>query len=252
MNKALLLLLFVIVLGCGTTKKVQLTPVVVTATDSIKNYHFVLDSLHAHLFQYTYLQLKAKITLTDSEGTKNSFSATIRMKHDSAIWASLGIAGIEGARLLLTTDSIFIVDRVNKQLMKNDFAFVQHFAGLPLTFSDLENLLIGAPVMLNLQQSVVSKVDSQFVVEDNSSTIKNTIRLNADYTLLTMMISDVSNQRNMISTFTEYDSSAAKPFSMARSIIISHPQTTSVDITFSKIKIDEPLQFPFNTSEKFE
>ena len=253
MNKYWLLLSFLIlIIACHTQKTIQQIAIVPINKDTLSRHHSVIDSMMSHKFVFEYLQLKSKIIVTDSSGSKKTVTATIRMKNDSAIWASIGIAGIEGVRVLVTRDSVHIIDRINNEVVNNDFSFIKSLIAMPVTFSDLQNILIGEPVFLSDSVSGFIKTDSSYQLNFFSSTIKNTIQLNADYRLLTMLLVDASTQRTLEATFTQYDSTATKPFSSQRSITLHNPHPTLIEINFSKLKINEPLLFPFNPKEKFE
>ena len=53
---------------------------------------------------------------------KNSVTGQIRMKKDSCIWITLSPAlGIEMARLLITTDSVKFINRINKTYFTGDY-----------------------------------------------------------------------------------------------------------------------------------
>ena len=248
MNK-LWLLLIVLIIACKHQHEIQKTVVAPIVADTVITYPFVIDSMYSNRFQFDWLQMKAKISITDSSGAKNSFSATIRIKHDSIIWASLGISGIEGARVLINHDSVFVMNHLNGENISQSFSWLQNFTALPITFTDLESILVGSPVFVDSTDNLVSKTDSTWNISTGSSTIKNTIQLNSGYRLLTMFLTDVLNQRSMEATFAQYDTTVVQPFSMQRSITIRNPKTSNIDISFSKLKINEPLEFPFNLHE---
>ena len=87
----------------------------VAVVSSEINTDSVNQLLHANFFDYEYLSAKTKITVINTDG-KTEFSASVRIKKDSAIWISISPAlGIEIVRVLITKDSIKIIDRFNKK-----------------------------------------------------------------------------------------------------------------------------------------
>src|ERR1043165_2055158 len=98
--------------ACHTQKRTVETPAPVKLKG--ENVIQLFDSVIAHQFDFTSLTAKAAVEIaTDKETT--SFDVNIRMKKDSAIWLSITpLLGIEVARVLVTRDSIRILDRINK------------------------------------------------------------------------------------------------------------------------------------------
>ena len=59
-------------------------------------------------------------------------NATIRMHKDSLIWASVNaVLGIEAMRLLITKDSVFLLDKLNKTYTTRSVDYLQEETSLP-------------------------------------------------------------------------------------------------------------------------
>ena len=97
-----------IVQGCKTTSRLPASGQ--TTSNSTK---VLMDSMQRHAFYFEWVTGKAKVEVY--EGTnKTEFTASIRMRKDSAIWLSVSPAlGLEVARVLITRDSIRVIDRLN-------------------------------------------------------------------------------------------------------------------------------------------
>jgi hypothetical protein len=67
----------------------------------------------------------------------------IDMAHDSLIRIRVTKLGLEGARILITPDSIFVLDRLNKQARKYDLGIAQKFTGLQADFALIQAMLLG-------------------------------------------------------------------------------------------------------------
>ncbi|MDR1846884.1 MAG: DUF4292 domain-containing protein [Bacteroidales bacterium] len=77
-------------------------------------------------------------------GSYNSipFRGTLRLQKDSVLWVSVTGFGFEVARLLMTQDSVFAVNKVEKEAVIGDYtAFERHF-GMSLTFSIVQKVLL--------------------------------------------------------------------------------------------------------------
>ena len=70
------------------------------------------------------------------------------MRKDSVIWISItGPLNIEGARVLVTPDSVKIINKLEGTVQLSSIARLQEITKLPLRFSDFQNIILGRPVL---------------------------------------------------------------------------------------------------------
>ena len=72
------------------------------------------DKLEIREVDFDYFSGKAKINYKDDEYDVKA-KANIRIKKDSAIWISFSAIGIQGARCMISQDSITIMNMVKKE-----------------------------------------------------------------------------------------------------------------------------------------
>lgn len=90
----------------------------------------------------------------------NSFRATLRIRRDSAIWASISPAlGIEVFRLLCTQDSVLYIDKMKKQYFRGTYKKLNEIAKSELTLGGLQDLLLGDPLYFNPDLKYRSNID---------------------------------------------------------------------------------------------
>ena len=95
-----------------------------------------------------YYSAKANVDLELPGGGK-SFKAQVRSVQDSAAWVSIVPAlGIEVARVLLTPDSLKMMDKVNDQFFSGDTAAARIKFGLQPSLTLLQQALLGRPIGL--------------------------------------------------------------------------------------------------------
>ncbi len=100
----LLALALVLMPACSPTKKLF------KKTDPYQRIQLILDQHNS----FDLLESKVNINFKTSQGS-NSFSAQVKIQKDSCLWVSLQpFLGIEVGRLLLTTDSVFLMNRLQK------------------------------------------------------------------------------------------------------------------------------------------
>lgn len=95
------------------------------------------------------LGAKADIRLT-TDGKTRSSKAHLRLVCDSAIWISVMPAlGIEVARLLLTRDSLKLIDKLSDSYWIGDTAQAAQRFGLPVDLEFVQQALLGNPIQLD-------------------------------------------------------------------------------------------------------
>lgn len=99
-----------------------------------------------------YYSAKAEVDITGPDGHKG-FKATIRSVLDSAAWVSISPAlGIEVARVLLTPDSLKLVDKLNDQYWVGDTAQARKRFGLQPGLGLFQKALFGLPIGLDPEE----------------------------------------------------------------------------------------------------
>lgn len=115
--------------------------------------------------QVRYYAAKAGVEITLPDGSK-SFKAQIRAVRDSATWVSVVPAlGIEVARVLLTPDSLKLLDKLRDQYFVGDTAAAKARFGLQPSLDLLQQALFGRPIGLDPNEKYRSdRENGQYVL----------------------------------------------------------------------------------------
>ncbi len=140
MNKRLSFILFGILLliGCAPQGKIEgKGHGNVNTGDCLQNYRKKVP-------QFTCLLIEdAQIGYTE-DNLKQSFMASVKLIRDSAVILSVAPAmGIEAFRVIISKDSLWAIDRLNRRLYFTSLHYVSHKYGLPADISLLQNVLLG-------------------------------------------------------------------------------------------------------------
>lgn len=92
---------------------------------------------------FRYLTAKSKISFKSEKQDIDNASVTIRIQQDSLIWVSVSKLGIEAARVLITRDSIMILDKLNRAYAVADFATLSRQFSFSLSYPLLQALIVG-------------------------------------------------------------------------------------------------------------
>lgn len=112
---------------------------------------------------FKYLNIKSKVNFT-AAGENQSFPVNIHIKKDSIIWLSI-VVGLEGARGIITQDSVIFLDRLHRTYYKYDFASLSKQFNYPLNYDLVQSILIGNMPIKKREADEVSKQEGGFLIK---------------------------------------------------------------------------------------
>jgi hypothetical protein len=201
-----------------------------------------------------WLEGKAKVSYSDEYGGE-SFSATIRIKRDSAIWMVFKKFSLEGARALIRPDSFFVIDRLNREYTAKPFDYIQQEYNLPVSFQGLQAILLGNPVFFS-SQSEAGIDSSRYLLSQKTDKLNAKYWLEgAEMLLSEFLVDDFRNRRSLSVVSTDYRALDGKQkFSYFRSFNLSNggQDHTHVGVEFSKVEINVPQKMDFEIPKNYE
>jgi hypothetical protein len=86
------------------------------------------------------------------DGNRNNISGQIRIKNNEQIWMTVSAMGglVPVANLLVTPDSVFLHNRMERTAMLRDFSFFKEVVGMDITFEMLQDILVGDFVYIDI------------------------------------------------------------------------------------------------------
>lgn len=245
MNKTLYLLILLFslsTLSCKTAGRA------VNSKLKKRSAKYLLKKMEANVVEIKSFEAKAKIQFQDQH-QKVKATAFIRHKKDSLIWIAVKKLSVEGARVLITKDSIFAINRLEKTVMAKDLSFLQDHYGLPANFDLLQAILLGNPVYFGDQKKEASIDHGQYRLDVFDEPYKSLYWLDGiSYLLTQMSFSDEERQRHISMNFDAYKGlDDGQNFAYERALLMDSPDTgpISLDIKFTKIKINTDKEIKF-------
>jgi hypothetical protein len=160
---------------------------------------------------------KIKVEYEDSKGKQPNITAYVRIFNDSLIWISgyATVFNIEAFRVLINKDSVFVLDKINKEVKLRSLDYLQEVTEIPFDFYTLQNLFVGNPVFL--EDSVISykETESKLLLATVGHFFKNLLTFNkSDRLLVHSKLDDVNVTRNRTAdiTYGEYENNNGIPF----------------------------------------
>jgi hypothetical protein len=208
---------------------------------------------------FVFFDSKAKIDYKDKDNDQH-LTVNIRMKKDSIIWLSVNAAlSIEAARILIKKDSIFIIDRINNDFLKYDFAYLNNKLNMDLNLKILQSLILGnLPVEKSLNDILTKSFENYYLLQQTNEKISldNYVR---PFTmkLEKLQVRQLSNNNILRVDYTDFGMLENYIFAFKNFVYISHkgpsgPQNTTITIEHKKAELSEKgLNFPFNVPQKY-
>jgi hypothetical protein len=119
---------------------------------------------------FKYLNIKSKVDFS-AGGEVQSFPVNIHIKKDSIIWLSI-VVGLEGARGIITKDSVIFLDRLHRTYYKYDFASLSKQFNFNINYDLVQSILIGNMPIKKRETDEVLKQESVFVIKQREGFVQ--------------------------------------------------------------------------------
>lgn len=226
----------------------------------VLNYHEVIDT-------YTG---RARLKIVEGEKESN-LRGLIRIKKDSAVMVSLiAFAGIEAARILFTSDSLKIIDRINKNYFYGEYARSIGSVAIPLDLDIVQGIFLSNPgkylpypdVYFNDRERyffnngfIILSARRHFsdVSSDKVSAVETRTKIDRNFLI-----------RQIDLLFTEDDLFISLKFNSFMNIenrnlpslieltFVSDQFEIYAEMDLRRVEINQDLSFPFNVPEGFD
>ena len=253
--------------SCRTAKKIQVAiskndtaALVVTdskALDSMKALQGVIADIQKSQIDFKTFTAKIKVEYQDSKGKQPNITAYTRMLKDSLIWISgyATVFNVEAFRLLITKDSFFLMDKLNKEYQSRSIDYLQEVTQIPFTLITLQNLIVGNLIFYT--DSIVSYKENEnnILVSTIGEQFKNLITINKSNKQIThskLDDADIARNRTADIIYDDYEINADKKFATNRSISVSEKNKLDIQLTFKQYEFDKPVAISFNIPKNYK
>lgn len=249
------LLTTVLFCGCRTGKMATTPsglPRITTAT--------LLDSVNTN--SYTFLSAKLNVNHSNEKGTQ-TFGARLRIKKDSVIWVSITPAlGIEVVRVVITPDSIKMINRLDQKYFVESFDKTNEILQLQINYQVLQSVLTGefVPLYEEPVYSLMPLVDLYTLVADTNklratdALLKLEQRTEFDpsiWRVTRTILRNPPRNEQILAEYTDFQQLESKVFPTTMRFRTQGKENIAVDLNWSKIEEKSTLRFPFNVPNKY-
>ncbi|MEQ8703067.1 MAG: DUF4292 domain-containing protein [Phaeodactylibacter sp.] len=185
-----------------------------------------------------------------------SASATLRMKKDSLLWLSVKKLGFEIARVQVTPDSVYVMDRFNKEYTIEGLAYLAESYGLPAgSLSELQDFILGNPIFFGGSELGIEPLGPTYRLKGGSNDMTAEYLVGTeDFLLKKVAFKDLRNNQEMSALLEGYeDLEGQQKFSYIRNLMLESKYSGQANVTlqFSNIELNAPKPIRFDIPPRY-
>ena len=225
-------------------------------SDSARLVKETLEGIARNRIDYSTFSAKIKVDYRDSKDKALDFNAFVRMRKDSVIWASIIAAlGVEAFRVMITPDSVVILDKLEKTVQYKSISELQKITQLPFEFKTLQELIIGNPVYMEGEMKNFRDEGTVLTMSMLGSVFKHLVTFaRQDLTLMTSKLDDLDLTRSRTAklAYEDYQPSGRWRFAGTRRLTLAEKNKIDVVLEFRQVEFDLQQAYPFSIPKNYK
>lgn len=240
--------------SCKSKRKIAMpghdVPAEVSEATAATIKTFELNNLDFHTFSG---RAKTKIEL---DKKIHDVTLNVRIERNKAIWISVSaVLGIEVARVLITPDSVKILNKFQGEYIAKPFDYIYHYTNRGITFSTLQDLLM-ANVSSNLLRTdnvQVASATDEFIVVGIKEQLSYQYRMNKENRPFNFMLQEVGGTQNLEAFYGSYANTGGYNFPQNIALDIKGEDISlKAQLDYSRVAFNENIDMPFSVSGRYK
>ncbi len=257
LNKIGIALCLLVIVSCKARKPIVVTPPPVVPPPVANKTVNPIDVIRAQQLNFNTFSAKADAAL-DIDGQKFDVTLTIRIAQDKKIWVSVVkniLVSFELARVLITPDSILMIDKWNNVYLKKPFSFIHTYGGKQFNYKTLESLLIGnaLPEILNDKNTALQTQSDNTTLSGSLQNVMYKLLLGPSKRVTQLNLSNPAEAQTLQVANREFTQSGNKivPSQIDIQSAIKSKKI-QVNLQYTRVDFDQQLEYPFNIPESYK
>lgn len=249
-----ILIIVLLASACKTKKKINIPvgeqPKELSAAQASTIKSFELSNLDFHSFSG-----KAKTRIELGE-TGQDVTLNLRMQRDKAIWVSVtATLGVEVARLLITPDSIKVLNKFQGEYLAKPFNYIHRYTNKGVDFTMLQDLLMAnvSPTLLRTDQVQVASAQDEFIVVGIKEDLSYQYRLNKNNRPFSLILQRIGANQNLEAYYNDFVKTTGYNFPQTMTLNMTGDyMKMKAQMSFSKVEFNEKIEMPFTVSSRYK
>ena len=269
MNRIIRIILIIVTLvcsagiisSCSSSKKITGSKIKEMSANRL------MREINANSFDFESLQAKVGIKV-ETEDNAFNLKGQLKMKKDSILWASITLPlGLEVARIKVTADSIFFINKSNKSYLAEQTESFNYLQNINADINTIQSVFTGNIFLINKKSdNNVFIKDNKYnlLSEENITFINNRYKKNftinkniiIDPTLFRITKYEIINNEDynygLTIDYSNFIEIKGKYLPSIIKINISTEEKMYITITYSNISTNNNTQYNFSIPKKYE
>ena len=269
MNRIIRIILIIVTLvcsagiisSCSSSKKITGSKIKEMSANRL------MREINANSFDFESLQAKVGIKV-ETEDNAFNLKGQLKMKKDSILWASITLPlGLEVARIKVTADSIFFINKSNKSYLAEQSESFNYLQNINADINTIQSVFTGNIFLINKKSdNNVFIKDNKYnlLSEENITFINNKYKKNftinkniiIDPTLFRITKYEIINNEDsnygLTIDYSDFIEIRGKYLPSIIKINISTEEKMYITITYSNISTNNNTQYNFSIPKKYE
>ena len=224
--------------------------------DSIRFIQNMMAKIDMEKINFKTFSAKIKVNFEGFDGKNYDFNAFVRIEKDHVIWVLINAAlGIEAFRVMITPDSVKVLNRLDKIVQLRSVNYLKEVAHLPVDFKILQDLLIGNPIFLDSNIVFYRRDENGVSLMSVGELFRNYITLGGTDSLVKhSKLDDLDQMRSRTCdiTYGDYEKRDTFHFSTYRKISVAEKTKLDIQMGFKQYNFNETLSFPFSIPRNYK
>ena len=250
-----------IISSCSSSKKITGSKIKEMSANRL------MREINANSFDFESLQAKVGIKV-ETEDNAFNLKGQLKMKKDSILWASITLPlGLEVARIKVTADSIFFINKSNKSYLAEQTESFNYLQNINADINTIQSVFTGNILLINKKSdNNVFIKDNKYnlLSEENITFINNKYKKNftinkniiIDPTLFRITKYEIINNEDsdygLTIDYSNFIEIKGKYLPSIIKINISTEEKMYITITYSNISTNNNTQYNFSIPKKYE
>lgn len=244
----------VLVMGCKSGKQLRTTDVGAERSVTKAERSAILQGIHERQVNYTTFTGRAKSSIRFNQDS-HDVTMNLRIKRDEAIWISVtAVLGIEVARVLITPDSIKLINRLQSTYINKPFSYIYNYTSPELGFTNLQELLTGNVIsqVINSRTEVTS-FDTGKILRGSTSDLLYLVQVNEDYKAVSTALDEDGRGQRLEALYDNFGDFAGQLFPQrVRLEVLSDRVELTSDMYYNRVAFDQEVDLPFTIPARFK
>jgi len=253
MKKNILIKIFIgltliITTACKSKKIITTLPNAIIKPDNKS----VMESLKAADLTFSSFSTKAKTNIKIDSNTYD-MNLNIRIKKNDTIWISATYFSIEVGRIVITPDSIKMINRAQSQYFIKPFSYLSKFINPKLDFSTLQSILIGNTMAFGyINKASITNDSSGYAVKGIDLSLAYQAKFNTINKVIETLLNDSKTGQQLKIIYSDFIpiNNFNTPTQVQFNTMVNQKKITA-SLLYSVPEIDKKLEYPFSIPKRY-